>query len=239
MNPRLLRPLATGFNPEAISGLAEWWDASDASTLLLNTGAVEEWTSKSTAGTVASQSIANNRPTTTQVNGRTALLFDGSNDGLDFAGVARTDETWFIACEQLSNQSTLKTFINDAASGHGINTNLVSSARNIDTSWGNSTIGVGRIVVLNVAGNEPLPASILSVARSAAAGIYLRRNGEQIGTATTSFSTTIQRIGYYSSSLFQLNGWIGEIICYDRALDATELLRVERYLGGKWGVTTA
>lgn len=33
MNPRLLRPTASGFNPRQISGLAAWYDASDSSTL--------------------------------------------------------------------------------------------------------------------------------------------------------------------------------------------------------------
>ena len=56
---------------------------------------------------------------------------------------------------------------------------------------------------------------------------------------TTSGAVTIQRIGYYSSTLFQLQGWIAEILCYDRALSASDRLKVERYLGKKWGITVA
>jgi hypothetical protein len=49
----------------------------------------------------------------------------------------------------------------------------------------------------------------------------------------------MQRIGYYSSTVFQWQGWIGEILLYDRALSASERLNVERYLGKKWGITVA
>ena len=36
-----------------------------------------------------------------------------------------------------------------------------------------------------------------------------------------------------------LDGFIGEIILYQRALSATERQRVERHLGRKWGITVA
>jgi hypothetical protein len=50
MNPRLLRPLATGFNPRSIAGLVGWWDASDASTITLNSGRVSQWANKVASG---------------------------------------------------------------------------------------------------------------------------------------------------------------------------------------------
>ena len=240
MNPRLLRPLASGFNPASINGIVHWWDANDASTLTLNSGAVETWTSKAGLMTEANQAVANNRPIQTTVNDKMALLFDGSNDGLDFTGVARTDETWVIACEQLSDQDLLRAIISDAASGFGINTNTSGAGlRQLNTSWGDFTNGSGRVLAVLGGVDDPLPASIFSVARSAATGISVRRNGTELGTGTTSGSVAMQAFGYFTSAAYQFNGWIGEIICYDRALDATELLLCERYLGTKWGVTTA
>ena len=36
-----------------------------------------------------------------------------------------------------------------------------------------------------------------------------------------------------------LNGYIAEIICYQRVLSTTERQTVERYLGKKWNLTVA
>ena len=49
----------------------------------------------------------------------------------------------------------------------------------------------------------------------------------------------MQRIGYYGSTLFQLQGWIAEILCFDRAISDSDRLKCERYLGKKWGITVA
>lgn len=248
MNPRLLRPLATGFNPATISGIVHWWDANDSSTILLNSGFVETWTSKAGAKTAASQSVSNNRPATTTVNGKTAVSFDGSNDGLDFTGTARTDETWIIAAAQTANQTTARAFICDDAFGYGFAVNQsVSLGRFLDTSWGNSTEGTGRLRVQYSASNTtPLGPAVISVVRSAAAGGFVFIDGTQrisvVGgqsSFTSSGSVTLSRIGYISSTTFPLQGWIGEILLYDRPLSGAERLKVERYLGKKWGITVA
>lgn len=247
MNPRLLRPTASGFNPATISGIVHWWDANDASSLLFNSGFVESWTSKAGTKTVASQSVANNRPGTTTVNGKTAILFDGSNDGLDFTGTARTDETWIIAAAQTADQSGTRALVNDGTNGHGIGVARGSVDRLIDTTWGNSTEGSARLRVAYASPNTVVygPA-VCSVVRSSAGGGFVfidgtQRNGAIGGQSsfTTSLSVAIARIGYISSAAWQFQGWIGEILLYDRALSATERLKVERYLGKKWGITVA
>jgi hypothetical protein len=43
MNPRLLRPIATGFNPKSIANLGMWLDASSDGSLTLNGNTVSEW----------------------------------------------------------------------------------------------------------------------------------------------------------------------------------------------------
>lgn len=83
MNPRLLRPLATGFNPKSIAGLLAWYDASDASTITTSTG-VSAWADKSGNGYTLRQSTGNNQPATgtRTIGGKNVLDFDGSNDVL-------------------------------------------------------------------------------------------------------------------------------------------------------------
>lgn len=246
MNPRTLRPSASGFNPKSISGLVQWLDANDPSTLTIVSGAVSAWNDKSGNARNASQATANNRPSTTTVNGKTAILFDGANDGFNFTGVARTDETWILAAAQTADQTGTRTFVNDGGNGDGINY-AKGSVKLLDTSWGGGTDGVHRIRAEYNSNNAVnLGPAVVSVVRSAAAGGFLFIDGTQRVSAingassfTTSGSVTIQRIGHYSSTLFQMQGWIGEILCYNRPLSASERQRVERYLGKKWGITVA
>jgi hypothetical protein len=77
MNPRLLRPTPTGFDPRRIAGLEVWLDASDVSTVTLNGGNVSEWRSKVGSRTFT-QSTAAAQPiyATAFRNGRNALQFD-------------------------------------------------------------------------------------------------------------------------------------------------------------------
>lgn len=247
MNPRLLRPTASGFSPASISGLVHWWDANDAATLTLSSGAVETWTSKAGAKTAASQSIANNRPATTTVNGKTALLFDGSNDGLNFTGTSRTDETWILAAAQTADQSGQRQMLSDGGNGTGMSATK-ASVKLLEVAFGGFTEGTNRLRV-EYAGTASalMGPGVFTCVRSAAAGGFVFIDGTQrtgaVSPFASSFSTsaadTMQRIGYYSSSLFQFQGWIGEILLYDRALSAADRLKVERYLGKKWGITVA
>lgn len=245
MNPRLLRPTASGFNPASIAGIANWWDANDAATLTFNSGFVETWTSKAGLKTAASQSVSNNRPATTTVSGKTALSFDGTNDGLTFTGTARTDETWIIAAAQTVDQGGTRQLIADNGGGFGIGI-AKGGTRLIDTIWGGYTDGVNRQRT-TYSGDPSVPfgPGVISVTRSAAGGGFMFIDGTQrtsifgASSFTTSLSTTIDRIGFLTSSAFQFQGWIGEILCYSRALSASERLKVERYLGKKFGITVA
>jgi hypothetical protein len=83
MNPKLLRPKASGFSPKNISGLYSWWDAANANSVTLNSGNVSEWRDLSGGGRHLSQSTAGNQPayTTAGRNGRNCLTFSGSSNG--------------------------------------------------------------------------------------------------------------------------------------------------------------
>ena len=248
MNPRLLRPTASGFNPATISGIVHWWDANDAATLTLNAGAVETWTSKAGTKTAASQSTANNRPVTTTVNGKTALLFDGTNDGLDFTGTSRTDETWIIAAAQTADQTAQRSMLSDGAAGTGMSATKTASFKSLEVAFGGFTEGTNRLRVQYAATPSTLLGpGVFSVVRSAAAGGFVFIDGTQrtgaVSPFASSFSTsnadTMSKIGYYSSTLFQFQGWIGDILCWNRALSDADRLKVERFLGKKWGFTVA
>lgn len=73
MSPRLLRPLASGFNPRTIAGLEAWWDASDANNVTLDSGRVAALLDKSGKGRHAENSSSGSTQpdyVTGAVNGR-------------------------------------------------------------------------------------------------------------------------------------------------------------------------
>jgi hypothetical protein len=83
MNPRLLVPRASGFNPKSIAGLEWWLDAADTASVTLDSGRVAAWNDKSGK----SRHASNNTSGSTQPdyiaaahNGRHAVRFDAVSE---------------------------------------------------------------------------------------------------------------------------------------------------------------
>jgi hypothetical protein len=244
MNGRLLRPRATGFTPRSISGLAAWWDASDAASITTVSGAVSQWNDKSGNGVHATQTTANNRPVNTSqtLNGRAVMTFDGSNDIMSFTGTARTDETQFVVVRNNMVASAVSTqqILGDASSGFGVTAvikNDGSTNSDVFTHCGGFSLGTTS-ARYQFPANNPFGPAVVSAIRSSASGGILRTDGVQRATCTTSNSYALARIGGVGSSL-PLNGYIAEIVIYSRALSVADVQRVERYLGTKWGLPVA
>lgn len=85
MSARLLRPTATGFDPRRIAGLVSWWDASDSSTVTLNSGRVSEFRNKVTGSPAMTQATAANQPlyVTAGRNGKNTVHLDSTLRFLD------------------------------------------------------------------------------------------------------------------------------------------------------------
>jgi hypothetical protein len=245
MNPRLLRPTPTGFDPRRIASLANWWDASDSATVTLNGTTVQSWSNKS-SGPALAQGTAGAQPTytTAGVNGRNVLTFDGGDvmtatqsystaTGTVFAVVrenSAVSSSGIISfhpatgSEQDSTNSLFYEFSNDA--------NLVRIARGTQ--------------IRALAGAGLLPLSVLaSVAEST--NLALRVDGSVVSTssvsATTGTSTGILVGGRFQggavSNSFRANMTLCEILHYTAILSNSEISAVERYLGRKWGVAVA
>jgi hypothetical protein len=63
MNPKLLRPKATGFDPKSVSGLAAWYDGSVATSVTLNGSTVSQWSDLSGNARHLTQATAASQPT--------------------------------------------------------------------------------------------------------------------------------------------------------------------------------
>jgi hypothetical protein len=232
MNPRLLRPLATGFNPRQISGILVWMDAADTS-YNASTGT---WEDKSGNGRNFTQGTAANRPIVSSVtqNGRPILEFDGSNDRLTASG------NWL----QISNCTLFSAFRRLAGVFGGIISSVTDSDRSpailIDSNAG-ALRGHGN---LSRAGASVVDSFCVFSGTVTAGATELFVNGTQRDTDAASntldTSATTTRIGTYrQTDVLFFNGYIGEIIAYNRVLTVSERKRVEGYLGKKWGITVA
>jgi hypothetical protein len=242
MSPTLLRPRATGFNPKSIAGLKLWLDATDSSTLTLNGSAVSEWRDKSENGFHFSQATSNNQPTyNATINGKAAIAFDGTNDGLDRTSVTNssvadaTGACAFVVYEISGTDSQYAAF-RTSTSGSGY--------ERFNTTTYHAYFRSARFVNLSPA----LPSSgrvLLTSSSDVAADVQtLRANGSTLQTQSCASTFATWRalsggnatwsVGYDASYLL---GSIGEVIVIGRSVTATEIATVEKYLAKKWGIT--
>lgn len=253
MNPRLLRPLATGFDPRRIANLGLWLDASADSSLTLNGSTVSEWRDLSGQARHFSQGAALNQPSATAAtqNGLRVLDFDG------FQALVGNAASFSLA----RNVPGLSMFVVQKAETLSADMFLFYASRT--TAASKSLVAYQHATSSFITGGRRLEADAFASVgftantnASVLAGVLDYANSDafiyESGTlrnSTTSFQTDgnssdsdslAARIGANSASpLSYLNGWIAEIVVYQRALATGERQRVERYLGRKWGITVA
>ena len=229
MNPRLLRPTASGFSPRSISGLALWLDASDGSTVLLNDTAVSRWNDKSGNGKDFTQPTANNQPSYANTqNGKKVVTFDGSNDlmtSVSTIALGTGGYTVFVVCFHAGGFHIM-------LEGGGLNPYLSSRPS------GNGGLAHydGANELTGSAGSYSLNTWFVAEFVISPASVILSVNGTQIGSgAGTSRAANISYLGG-SSAGFLWNGRFAEVLIYGSALSA-QRSAIRRYLGSKWGVT--
>ena len=237
MNPKLLRPRASGFNPKSITGLQLWLDAADSSTITTGTG-VSEWRDKSATGSKWAQTTGNNQPATgTQtLNGKNVIVFDGSNDSLSAVTPLSTSMplSFFIVQRIVAKTSFGMTYT----------TSTTSDAWNIrqSGSTGGLNIVANNSIVINLSSEDRTGISdLLSWVVPSSGNSVLRRNGTQLtldGPTLKPVLTGTHYLGRRSDG-FYFNGWIAEVIAYSTELSASQSSSVEKYLAKKWGVTLA
>lgn len=249
MNPRLLKPTASGFSPRSISGLALWLDAGDDATITTDTG-VSAWADKSGNGRTASQAVGNNQPTrNTTINGRSVLTFDGTNDTLDFTGAARTVETMFVVCQMrdeaadTANASRYGCLLGTSGSSRGLllrsQYTVSGGSFQLDAVFSGFTSGTNRIIktITYLPNNGDCPLAVYAVVRNGASGFEGFINKTSVGTATTSETATLDRIGRSATSTSYFIGQMAEILIYDKAVVSAERLAITNWLIKRWGIT--
>ena len=240
MNPRLLVPRASGFDPRRIAGLSAWYDATVASSVTLTGGFVSQWSDLSGGGFHLTQGTEASRPGTATIGGKTAIDFDGSNDFL-FTTTTLPDFGTVFDVHILDAASVAYGIyhLNSTVGGSGKRMGLLYSSTNEYRSQ--SVLGATSQGVSGGTRTADARITSFTFTGSATAG---RLDGAALSGTTLGGNGTDPGIYLGSRSIsgslsLPLNGKIGEFIVYNRVLSAAEITRIERYLAAKWGVTLA
>jgi prepilin-type N-terminal cleavage/methylation domain-containing protein len=243
---------------EQIPGMVLWYEATlpggviSASNILQpeDGDAVSTWKdfNPTNVNYIASQTTSASQPLykTNIINGLPALKFDGSNDYFQISNILNNDFTFFIVVK--TSNAGLGSSSSFAYQGSGI-------------VWADSS-GTGHddIIPLAIAGGFPkigatsdalLTSSvaiddnkphIVTIKRNRVLGnlwIYVdsASTGSSTGGTTSLLSaSSTMFIGCDDGRLRCYDGYIAELIMYNRPLQTTERLVVEKYLSKKWGV---
>jgi len=239
MSPRLLRPLASGFNPKSISGLSLWLDAADTSTITVSTG-VSVWADKSGNGRDAAQAVGGKQPAySSTINGKNVVTFQGTDDTMQIGANAAfnaTSQTIIVVARQNANANQALWYKADSNSAVGVimryraasvfwlyqqnDVNAETLSNNAST---NSNVNVFATVVEPANQSGFVNGTPVSTANVATA--YDNNSGPWLGSR--------RDVGEY------LQGDIAEVLHWNRALTAAEREKVQQYLGRKWGITVA
>lgn len=239
MNPRLLRPLQTGFDPRKIAGLTAWFDASDSSTFTLNSGNVSEWRSK-VGGYTATQAVALNQPTVVS-NWRTsrrAVKFTASTQALGVNATwsnlgNNTDKTitefYAVQWPTGSNQA----FVADTEfNGHKVFAYFANSQSYYDAGDPSTARVFGNV-------GSGVTSGVLITALRNGGTVTLFHGDTQIGTRSdatgnlyaANVAATVRFNGATGGDAF-----LAQAITYSRALSSGEQCRVRSWLYQKYGL---
>ena len=229
------KPTASG---PPLSGLLGWWDASDDATFTFFSGSlIQQWNDKSGSNYHAVTHTANSAFAPTRVaatiNGLAAVSF--APQGVINTGLPSNQKPFHAV-------AAVKT---GAASG---NTGLLGKANGAGAgalSWdhNNATMRLMRDSTAQIgaatSGFTATTPTVMAVSYSAADAWAHHRNGTAVGTGTTGgtfIATTLSLGGFAAPNIGMYSGHLGEMLFYNRVLDAAELTTATNYLKTKWGI---
>jgi hypothetical protein len=241
MNPRLLRPIASGsFDPRTIGTMLAWYDFSDTSSLTLVNGFVSEIRNKSGTAPTLSQATEADRPSLGTLGGRQAGVFDGSNDYLFSSTAVQGFGTMFAAVARGGN--------NQAIAGFGTNIGATVLQFVIGTgnssrqqSFGRSSVAGG--VNTQTFNNLDPSTYVLAATFTQTAAPSVRTNGQTAsGAAGSSIGSNQSYAAIGARNVNNVYGafWnstVGEVLYYNFTLSTAQIEAVEQYLSRKWGIT--
>ena len=214
------------------SGLKLWLDASDGSTIVSDgSGNIQQWSDKSGSGNHATQPTAGERPTlaSTALNGKPAVRFDGSDDGL-------------VIADSLSLGRPYTVFIVDQYYDTPHGRTLQSRDTNwLAGKWGDRNAHYAQGWVYEPGAGNHSTAIGEAIGNTSANGSRYYLDGTHVSTGIGP-SASPGRLGFVGegqSSGEQSKADVAEVLVFDRVLTKGERHDVGYYLGQKYGLATS
>lgn len=253
MNPRLLRPTPTGFDPRRIAGLVGWWDFSDAATLgptsagtgtVSNNGPIKYVADKSGVSAAMIQTGADSVSPTylaAAQNGRGVAGFDGGDRLVSTFTRTYTEQTVFAVARMASAAASNGRLFTQSDAGNDFNTTghyvpfQRSSTNEQLASYAAST---NRAVV-----TVTYDTWFLACSRHTGAQIQNRINNGSAATYSHTLNKEFTRSGIGDSLPSGFGAtWrdrVAEVLVFSRSLTDSEMNTVARWLGKKWNITVS
>ena len=242
MNPRLLRPTASGFNPKSIAGLNLWIDFADTSKVILDgNNKIQDVLDKSGLGQNGTQATSGNRLAVSTINGRQCANNGTSSNSFRVAyTTGATNNNWrdlYVAAIWDAGGSVFpadaySSFFSGSNSTGTITGTGVIADSNVNQFFASTNhSGSGSLVAINnTVKPQDTAVSLLPPFPSITSAFVFR------GSSAADIGIDGWQIG--NDRAFAGRGWrgrIGEVISFNRRLSLSESLRVRRYLANKWG----
>jgi endo-1,4-beta-xylanase len=201
-------PSAQAVDPLSFPGCRVWLDAQDSATLTLNAGRLERWENKAASGNNAEQLNATYRPVVDSggLNSLPAVFFDGSSRSLVFQQNIRTTPGEYHCFVVARGVGSGQTFQQIVGSYSGSGTNF--TAPNWFLSGPRNADGTPVAFVPRV------------IAGTGSSHVL---QGVTVGRAANGL-------------INHFNGWVAEVIVYDRILYDSEADAITEYLTTRWAL---
>jgi hypothetical protein len=217
------------------------WFRSDVGVTFGKGMLVSRWADQSPGRADATQDLTDNQPLYFQdgINGQPAVVFDGADDALQIAPPAgfpilSGSVTLFTVAQ--TNDPTLCTAMFETSNGSEVDD------ISLGTYQGNINFEIQEGVDENVPmkKNEP---QLFSVVERTDDSYLIQRNGAFASSGSIPIPAAVPRQAtFIGKTLYgncvSFSGRIGEVIVYDRALEASEMATVNAYLQSKFGCCT-
>jgi hypothetical protein len=219
----------------SISGLAYWWDATDATTRTVATG-VSSWRDK-VASVAATQSTGASQPlVNATIGGKTAFTWDSGDLLLASTSYLITAQSTFCVFSPDATGAFNRIVAQESDAQNATYINLLMSNQAGVFQVG-SYIGGGFRSGVTIAQS----ANVIGESHHDGTAVTVLANGIS-GTPYTvslSFSPTKIALGNSAGGVATFFGRISEVLIWNRAMNTSERLKARKYLSSKYGIATA